>query len=722
MPAEITVGQPMLTINQNSTFMVTDLNGEISAESEHGIFAEDTRFVSYYAIFANGVPWTRLNSSVTAYYAARIYATNQDLFIADGVVAAGTVGLAIVRTVGECIHEDIDITNHNLMPVTFALEIALQSDFADLFEVKAHKFVRRGHITTTWNAETSELSTSYRSHDFQRQLVFRLLNSGSRAYYANGRIAFEIALAPGATWHTCAEYHMLKGEHPPASTCLCFHDVDHSQLTEQDHLQEQWCQNVTHVNTSNEEVYRFYHQSVEDLGALRLHDYDLATDAWVPAAGVPWFVTIFGRDSLIVSLQSLWLHQGLACGSLAKLAQLQATTRDDARDAEPGKMPHEIRFGELAHDHLIPHTPYYGTADATPLYLILLHETWKWLGDDQLLHRSLEVAQRCLDWIDQSGDLDGDGFQEYQTRSTRGYENMGWKDAGDAVVYPDGRQVHGPKALCELQGYAYDAWLRMAEVFEVLGEPDRAHTLRNKAATLQAQFIDRFWCDDLGTYAYALDGNKQQVRTIASNAGHCLWSGIALPEHARRIVERFAQPDMWSGWGIRTLSALNPAYNPFSYQLGSVWPHDNGIIACGYKRYGFDAQAAAIAHDVSEAGACFLSHRVPELYAGIARQPGTFPIQYLGANIPQAWAAGSIFHLLQAMLGLQADAPHQRLLVDPSLPDWLPDVSLCGLKVGQARVSLRFWREGENSRWETTDLQGNLAVVEQPAQATDAGR
>jgi glycogen debranching enzyme len=252
----------------------------------------------------------------------------------------------------------------------------------------------------------------------------------------------------------------------------------------------------------------------------------------------------------------------------------------------------------------------------------------------------------------------------------------------------------------------------MAEAFAALGEVERAGELRRKAAALQARFVDRFWCEDLGTYAYALDAQKQPVRTIASNAGHCLWSGIAWPEHARRIVERFQQPDMWSGWGIRTLSARNPAYNPFSYQLGSVWPHDNGIIALGFERYGFADAAAAIADDISHAASSFLSHRLPELYAGVTREPGAFPVQYLGANVPQAWAAGSVFHLLQAMLGLHADAPHQRLAVAPHLPAWLPDVTLRGIHVGQATVALRFWREGERSRWEVLDQQGALAVVE----------
>jgi glycogen debranching enzyme len=329
------------------------------------------------------------------------------------------------------------------------------------------------------------------------------------------------------------------------------------------------------------------------------------------------------------------------------------------------------------------------------------------------LHEHRDTALRCLDWIDRYGDADGDGFQEYKTHSPRGYENMGWKDAGDAVVYPDGRQVKQPKALCELQGYVFDAWMRMAEVFDALDEPERASGLRTKAGQLQMKFEAAFWCEDMGFYAFGLDPEKDPIKTVSSNPGHCLWSGIASPEHAARVVQRLLQPDMWSGWGIRTLSASHPAYNPLSYQLGSVWPHDNGIIALGFKRYGFAEEAAQVAQGICDTASYFASYRLPELYAGIERGPGAFPVQYLGANVPQAWAAGSVFHLLQAMLGLQADAPNSRLYVDPQLPAWLPSVELRGLKVGRDKTDLHFWREGDRTFWEVSSQSGQLVVVEQ---------
>ena len=706
MGVEIALGPPVLSINHGATFMVTDLGGEIQADTDQGVFADDTRFVSYYAIFANGLSWQRLNSAATSYYEARVYLMNDVVPTEDGDIPEGALSLVIDRTVSDGIHEDLDVANHGLVPVRFNLEIALRSDFADLFEVKREHLVRRGRIITRWHPWRAELETAYANRDFRRRLVYRLLNSGSPPSYANGRVTFELDLAPGATWHTCCHYLLDRGEAVRAPRRGCQHDG----VASEDALQDRWLSGATKVTSANEDVYRVYRRSVDDMGALRLYDHDFGPDLWIPAAGVPWYVALFGRDALIASLQNAIVQPALARGALKKLAELQATERDDRRDAEPGKIPHEVRSGELAHFHLIPHTPYYGTADATPLYLIALHEAWRWLGDDTLLREHRETALRCLEWIDQSGDLDGDGFQEYRTRSPQGYENMGWKDASDAVVYPDGRQVPAPKALCELQGYVFDAWLRMAEVFDALGEPERAVALRGKARGLRAAFEDRFWCEDLGFYAFALDPEKQPVRTIASNVGHCLWSGIASPERAARVVQRFFEPDLWSGWGIRTLSARNPAYNPFSYQRGSVWPHDNGIIALGFKRYGFTAEAARVARDISEAASSFMYYRLPELYAGVERRPGTFPVLYKQANVPQAWAAGSVFHLLQAILGLRSDAPRGRLYVDPELPRWLPEITLHGLAIGEARVDLRFWRDGDCSRWTASIREGAISV------------
>jgi glycogen debranching enzyme len=429
----------------------------------------------------------------------------------------------------------------------------------------------------------------------------------------------------------------------------------------------------------------------------------------MPAAGLPWFAALFGRDSLIVAMQSAPVTLEFAHGALTMLGQWQADERDDYRDAEPGKILHELRLGELAHFHLVPHTPYYGTADATPLYLLLLHTTWRWTGDRVVLERHLPTAERCLDWIDAYGDRDGDLFQEYQTRSPVGYENMGWKDAGDAVPYPDGTLVRGPKALCELQGYVYAAWTGMAEIYDALDRPGRAEELRSKAAALFAKFNEVFWDEEFGGYVYALDGEKKKVLTSVSNVGHLLWSGIVPPERAGRVVARLMAADMFSGWGIRTLSTRHPLYNPLAYHNGTVWPHDNGLIAHGFARYGFHTEAAQVARAVSGAAAFFALHQVPELYAGLPRAGAPFPVQVPGANVPQAWAAASVFSFLQALLGIEPDAPNGVLRVAPALPAWLPEVTLRELRLGAARFDLQFTREGEVTRVEV--LRGDADAV-----------
>ncbi|MBV8915679.1 MAG: amylo-alpha-1,6-glucosidase, partial [Acetobacteraceae bacterium] len=426
-----------------------------------------------------------------------------------------------------------------------------------------------------------------------------------------------------------------------------------------------------------------------------------------------WFVALFGRDTLITSLQTMILHPDFARGTLAVLGAWQAQVRDDYRDAEPGKILHELRRGELASLHLIPHTPYYGTADATPLYLVTLHAAWRATGDLDLVRQHLATAEGCLRWIDEYGDRDKDGFQEYGTRSGEGYENVGWKDSGEAVVNLDGSKVHGPKALCELQGYVYAAWRGMAELFTALGEPSRAALLTAKADALYTRFNAAFWDEAGGFYAFCLDGAKNPVWTVASNPGHLLWSGIVPPERAGRVVERLLAEDMWSGWGIRTLTQQNPSYNPYSYQNGSVWPHDNSLIALGFKRYGFAREANRVAEDINRAASFFAQRQLPELYSGVQREETNFPVQYLGANVPQAWAAGSVFALLQAMLGIELDAPRGKLLINPELPAWLPDVTLRGLRLGTESFDIAFRRLDGQTRYEV--LRGNAGMIERAA-------
>jgi len=707
MPFKVQVGPHQISIHQGQTVLVSEPDGQINWPSDKGLYFSDTRVISSWAVYANGEPWDLLNGGAITHYASRIYLTNRRILTTDGVIPPRTLGFTLSRSINGGMHEDLDITNNSMKRVRFQLEIALRCDFADIFEVRSGDIVRRGRITTTWSPATQELRTSYRNGDFVRAVTVAPAHRQPEVEYANGRLSFEISLHPGEAWHCCLLYVLQDGDRHIAPLDSC---VDDHEDTRHAEALSDWLRSVLKIRCSNEEFYRLYRQALEDMAALRLPIAGTDHMVFLPAAGLPWFVAPFGRDSLIVSLQNLLIYPDFARGTLDILGSLQAKEQDDYRDAEPGKILHELRYGELAHFKLIPHTPYYGTADATPLYLITLHAAWRATGDKALLERHLGTAEGCLSWIDDYGDRDGDGFQEYQTRSPVGYENMGWKDSGDSVVYPDGSLVKGPKALCELQGYVYDAWLRMAEVFDELGKSARAAELQRKAAALFKRFNETFWDEESGFYALALDGDKKKVLTVASNAGHCLWSGIVPRERAERVVQRLMEPDMWSGWGIRTLSALNPAFNPYNYQTGSVWPHDNAIIALGCKRYGFGAEAAKIARDISEAGSHFLSNQLPELYTTIARDERSFPVQYLGANIPQAWAAGAVFALLQAILGFKPDAPRGKLYVDPLLPHWLPDLTVLDLRVGSHRFDIRFWRSDGETQFEV--LRGDPNAVE----------
>ena len=713
MAFKVQVGPAQIAIHQGQSVLVTEPDGQVIWPSERGLYFRDTRVISAWAIYANGEPWDLLNGGAIAYHAARIFQTNRAFMSEEGPIAARTLGLLIGRHIDGGLHEDIEITNNGRTPVRFNLEIAIRADFADIFEVKSNQIVRRGRITTSWSDQGQVLRISYRNKDFCRKVIIHTGDGdGEPAASANGRLSFDIALKAGQAWHRCLLYDLMDGIQRTRAPRKCIHSSATSDHSER---MDEWQRTVLKIRTSNEEFYRCYNQGVQDMAALRLPLKGMDHMVFVPAAGLPWFVALFGRDTLIVSLQAMIVYPEFAGGALEVLGQLQAKARDDYRDAEPGKILHELRYGELAHFKAIPHTPYYGTADATPLYLVALHAAWRATGDRALIERHLPAAEACLTWIDEYGDRDGDGFQEYQTRSAAGYENMSWKDSGDAVMYPDGTLVRGPKALCELQGYVYDAWLRMAEIYDELDNKRRANALRKKAAALFERFNEAFWDEKSGFYAFALDGEKKPVLSVVSNVGQCLWSGIIAPERAEKVVKRLMREDMWSGWGIRTLSADHPAFNPYNYQTGAVWPHDNSLIALGMRRYGFAAEAAAVARDISRAASHFLLNQLPELYGGLQRDPTNFPVQYLGANVPQAWAAGSPFMLLQAMLGLQQDAPRGKLYVDPALPDWLPDVTLMDLRLGRRRFDIHFWRDGKDTAFKV--LKGKPDAVERMSMA-----
>jgi glycogen debranching enzyme len=690
MTPEIKVGPPELTLHQGYAILVSGPDGQIPPNEQKGLFFLDTRLISDWSIAADGVAFKLLNGGVMAPNAARVYFTNAEIKSLKGKIADSTLQLVLGRHIDGGVHEDLELVNHASETAEFNLEISIRNDFADIFEVKARNVTRRGEIQVAWSSEDETLTTTYRNKGFSRAVRIRAVDGSTPMTYANGRLSFKVKLAPGASWRACLLYDLADGDDwlPAPKPCTLQY-----MRTDAVRRREKWQSEVLKIDSSNRTFAATYAQAVNDMGALRLPIDGTDHIRFVPAAGLPWFVALFGRDSLVISLQSSIVHPEFALGALRVLAKWQATTRNDYHDASPGKIHHELRRGELAFFDLIPHTPYYGTADATALYLITLHSVWQSTGDMEVLKTHLGTAERCLEWIDQYGDLDGDGFQEYERRSSAGLDNQSWKDSGEAVVNPDGSMVKAPKALCELQGYVYDAWLRMAQVYDALERPEKALSLRRKAKALFRHFNEVFWSDTEGYYAYALDGDKKPSFSVASNPGQCLWSGIVPPDRAKKVAERLMRADMWSGWGIRTLSADHKSFNPFKYQVGAVWPHDNGFIAQGFKRYGFHEETCKVAEAIIQAANYFDSDQLPELYAGTQKDASNFPVQYLGANVPQGWAAGSIFALLQAMLGLQADAPNDRLYVDPALPEWLPDLVVRDLRIGKMVFDITFTRK-----------------------------
>ena len=702
----IKVGPDAITINRGQTFMVSGADGVVRGTAEQGLFSHDVRFLSHYRYKINARRWSLVTSSPVSHSSARFEFTNPPLLSASGPIPNHVVGFSVERAISGGVHEELDLVNYQRVPVQLTLEIELGTDFADLFEVRGHHPRIRRTISTEWDPAHQRLHAAYSRDGYRAGFTYQLERCSTPGRYKGSMLQFDISLQPGEPWHMCAylipEVDGVAFAPPPR----CYQAGSEDRTG----FEKRWRAAVTHVRTSDNTMTRTVRQAAEDLVSLLMTGQNPGT-ACVVAAGAPYFVALFGRDSLITGLQTLSMDRSFSLGALEALAAYQATAADDFRDADPGKILHELRVGELARFRQIPHTPYYGSADATLLYPILLHETYAWTGDRTLLDTYLPTAERCLEWMDHYGDRDGDGFQEYRTRSPRGIKHQGWKDSGDGIVYGDGRPAEPPIALCELQGYVYDAKQRTAALYASVGQESRAARLRAEADALFERFNEAFWMEDEGTYAFGLDAHKQRIASVVSNAGHCLWSGIVPPSRAGRVVARLLATDMWSGWGIRTLSASHPAFNPFAYQRGSVWPHDNALIAAGCKRYGYDAAVGQIAQGIFDAASLFQGYRLPELVSGHQRKALGFPVQYLGVNIPQAWASGSAFLLLQAMLGLRADAPQERLYLAPVLPPWLTSVDVEHLQVGRARVSFRCWSEGQVSRFEIRHVEGPLTVV-----------
>jgi glycogen debranching enzyme len=707
---EVRVGPAVIMSYVDDEILVCEPNGELSSGAQHGYFIADTRLVSGYRLRIGRNRPLLLNSAQVAAHSSRFEFTNAAFLDDEGAeVPEHCLHLRLDRSLGRGVHEDYELTNYASRAIDLIVEVSLESDFADLFDVKDRRLQRRGVVESSWNAEATTLVNSFRHEGFTRGIRIEAREAIERPTYANGGLLFPVKLEHSATWRTCLLWRPILDEGVVLPTDECCHRMLHERPEAGSELRPG---GATSFATSDPGITATIRQAVEDLTDLRLRAHvepgflDLGQageqsswkghegDYWLPAAGVPWFVTLFGRDALTVSLQALPASYRFAEGSLQALGVLQATGTDDDRDMQPGKIEHELRRGELAALRLIPHTPYYGSHDATPLYVLCAAATWSWHGSRAELDVLRPHVEAALGWIARDGDLDGDGLLEYQTRSTRGYFNQGWKDAHDAIQHADGSLPELPIATCELQGLVVAAKRAWADVLEeAFRESTAAQRLRDEADRLQAEIERRFFWEDEGTYYLGLDGHKRPIETVASNAGHLLAYGAIDPERAKLVAGRLFAADLWSGWGIRTLAASHPAFNPFSYQCGSIWPHDNVLIAAGLRRYGLDAEAHAIARAMFDAADCFVSRRLPELFAGLARDEASFPVQYLGANVPQAWASGAIIQLIDVLVGFEPHADSGELRLHPALPRWLEEVSVADLLVGEDRVGFTVRRD-----------------------------
>jgi glycogen debranching enzyme len=673
-----------LTILEGSTFCLSDERGDI-ADPVMGLFAEDTRFLSRWILTINGQRPLRLSSDKVEYFSAAFYLRNP---IAGGL-DQDVLSIGRDRFIGDGMQEHIVVQNHAPHPVEFELALEVGTDFADIFAVKEHDFAL-GHpdsaspLPELALGEFDPEGNQFVFVDGPKRLTQVLLSQPGEV---NGSsVRYSIALQSREEWR-------LRADVIPSADGVRV-AVGHAERRFGDELSRvrsslsAWHLSVPHLRASWEQLAGTFSQSVADLASLRM-DEDPRVPGQLPAAGMPWFMTVFGRDTLITCLQTMLFGPELASNALRVLAALQATEDDPTIDAEPGKIVHEVRHGKGA-DAWFPR--YYGSVDATPLYLVLLSEVWRWTGDGALVRDLREPAMRALRWIDEFGDLDGDGFVEYERRSERGLVNQSWKDSGDSQRFYDGRLAEAPIAPGEVQGYVYDAKQRMAEVArEVWGDAELADRLEAEAAELQKRFDESFWCEARGGYyALALDGHKARVDSLTSNIGHLLWSGIVPPARADAIVDQLMGDELWSGWGVRTMSTGDGAFNPLSYHNGTVWPHDNSLIAWGLARYERWPETHRIARRMLSAAGHF-ANQLPEVFAGFSRSATPFPIAYPTAARPQAWAAGTPVLLLQLLLGLRPD-PAAKALVSTApqeLPAWLGGLTLSGVRAFERSWDVR---------------------------------
>jgi glycogen debranching enzyme len=678
----------LLVIKAGDLFMCARPDGDIRpyAVSGEGLYAHDTRHLSELHVSFAGAQPVLLARSTESGSRAVVNQTNPMIVDLGGAtVPQETLNLRRTMLVSERLYCHLELRNFHAASIRVPLTVTLAADFTDVFEIRGVRRRQARGETMVPTTGTTSVTFGYQGQDDIFRDTLAELDpppDAARVEAQRALLTWQACLDPGETFTLVLTVTPgLDGRRPGRRAFA-------RATRRADRDLAAWGERNTSVETDNELFQSVLAASVRDLYALLT---PTPGGGRLLAAGIPWYVAPFGRDSLLTAYQSLLLSPQLASDTLLALAQLQARADEPWRDAEPGKILHELRVGELAGAGLIPHTPYYGTVDATPLFVILAAAYYQWTNDLETLTTIRPALDAALEWIDRHGDQDGDGFIEYQRRSSAGLANQGWKDSEDAIVHVDGTLAEGPIALVEAQGYVYLAKTSIAELFEAFGEPDRARELRAQAKALQAAFNEAFWNPAEGTLALALDGRKRQVASVTSNPGHCLYCGIVEDDKASRVAERLMAKDMFSGWGIRTLSSQSPAYNPMSYHNGSVWPHDNAIIAAGLKRYGHSGATMRIATSMFDIAARSRDYRLAELYCGFDRAGNTEIVNYPVACIPQAWATAAPFMLLKTMLGITAHAPSKTLaVVQPELPEWLHHAELRQLRIGPATVTLGF--------------------------------
>jgi glycogen debranching enzyme len=660
--------QNQVKILEGNTFVVSDERGDIEASRTDptGLFSFDTRFLSTWVLTVNGERLTPLSVDDLEYFETRFFL----------VPGTGTVyvdaKLSVIRqrSVGNGFHEELTILNHDDEPVELVVRLEADCDFADLFEVK-DALKKKGAYST--RLEEGRLVLAYQRDTFSRSTA---ISSSQPCALDEQGLTFNLKLGPQGSWKTgldvvtaVLEAASDGGDEGPALAWQV-----RRPRTDMARNLARWLNAAPRLECDWEPLRTSYRRSLVDLAALRFSPIS-ASGHSLPAAGLPWFMTMFGRDSILTSLQALPFTPELAATTLRELGLRQGTRIDDFRDEDPGRILHELRYGELTAFEERPHSPYYGSADATPLFVVLLDEYERWTGDTRLV-RELELeARAALHWIDEYADLQGNGYIAYERRNQEtGLENQCWKDSWDSISYRDGTLPGFPRATCELQGYAYDAKVRGARLARLVWrDPALAEALEGQAADLKRRFNRDFWVEDGGYFAIALDADGRRVDSLTSNNGHLLWSGIVDKSKAKAVAGQLMGERLFSGWGVRTLAVGEGRYNPIGYHVGTVWPFDNSFIAWGLRRYGFKAEAARVAAGILEA-AEFFDGRLPEAFGGYPRSMTKYPVQYPTACSPQAWSTGAPLLLLAAMLGLEPVG--DRLLVDPVLPSTIGHLGL----------------------------------------------